>query len=57
VKVKGIILKLSQGASIEEAAMYGVASGSAATLNFGTDLCKLEDVERLYEYISSKHSF
>lgn len=55
--VAGIILKLSQGASIEEATMYGVASGSAATLNSGTDLCKVDDVERLYEYIVSKHSF
>ena len=53
--VGGILYKLSQGKSIEEAAMYGVASGTGATLNNGTELCKKEDVERLFDYIVSKH--
>lgn len=54
--VAGIVLKLSQGKSIEEAVMYGVACGSGATLNEGTGLCKKEDVDRLFSYITSKHS-
>lgn len=54
--VAGLVHFLSQGKSIEKAAMYGVASGTAATLNEGTELCKKEDVERLYAYIRSKHT-
>lgn len=54
--VAGLVLKLSQGESIEVAAMYAVASGTAATLNEGTELCKKEDVERLFNYIKSKHN-
>ncbi len=53
--VAGLIHLLCQGKSIEKAAMYGVASGTAATMNEGTELCKKEDVERLYAYIKSKH--
>ncbi len=54
--VAGLIFSLSEGKNIEEAAMYGVASGTAATLNSGTELCKKEDVDRLFSYIQSKHT-
>ncbi|TAJ49077.1 MAG: 1-phosphofructokinase family hexose kinase, partial [Chitinophagaceae bacterium] len=27
---------------------YGVAAGTAATMNYGTELCKKEDTERLF---------
>jgi 6-phosphofructokinase 2 len=30
---------------------YGVACGTAATLNPGTELCKKEDADRLYALI------
>lgn len=53
--VAGIVLKLSQNKSIEEAVMYGVACGTGATLNEGTGLCKKDDVERLFSYIKNKH--
>ncbi|MBD0366807.1 MAG: 1-phosphofructokinase family hexose kinase [Flavisolibacter sp.] len=49
--VAGIVLKLSQGWHIKEAAQYGVASGTAATMNPGTELCRLNDVEKLYKVI------
>ncbi len=49
--VAGIIMGLSKGFSILESAKYGVASGTAATINPGTELCRLEDVERLYPLI------
>jgi 6-phosphofructokinase 2 len=49
--VAGIITGLCNGKSILEAAKYGVACGTAATINPGTELCRLEDVERLYPLI------
>lgn len=47
----GIIFYLSKGRGIVEAAQYGVACGTAATLNAGTELCKKEDADKLYEMI------
>lgn len=49
--VAGIVLALSNGKSCLEAVQYGVACGTAATMNAGTELCKLQDVEMLYHKI------
>jgi 6-phosphofructokinase 2 len=45
--VAGIVLSLARGLSYAEALKYGVACGTAATMNEGTGLCRLEDVEQL----------
>ncbi|MEX0619603.1 MAG: 1-phosphofructokinase family hexose kinase [Pseudohongiellaceae bacterium] len=50
--VAGIVLALSQGKSIEDAARLGVAAGTAAVMTEGTELCRREDVEQLYREIS-----
>jgi 6-phosphofructokinase 2 len=42
---------LSKGWSLEDSLKYGVACGTAATMNPGTELCKLEDVENLYKWL------
>jgi 6-phosphofructokinase 2 len=52
--VAGMVLKLSIGKQLFEAAQYGVACGTAATLNIGTALCKIEDAERIFKIISQK---
>lgn len=49
--VAGIVLTLSRGKSLLEALRYGVAAGTAATMNSGTELCKLSDVNNLYKWI------
>ncbi|MFW5843928.1 MAG: 1-phosphofructokinase family hexose kinase [Spirochaetota bacterium] len=43
-----MVLRLAAGASIVDAARYGIAAGSAAVITEGTELCREEDVERLY---------
>ncbi|MCX2452392.1 1-phosphofructokinase family hexose kinase [Pedobacter sp. PLR] len=48
----GIILSLSNNRSLIESAQYGVACGTAATMNQGTELCHLNDVTNLYQIIS-----
>jgi 6-phosphofructokinase 2 len=50
--VAGIVYYLSIGKNILDAAKYGVACGTAATMNLGTELCKKEDVEKLYNEIN-----
>ena len=49
--VAGIVFYLSQGKSLPEAVQYGVACGTAATMNPGTELCRKEDADRLYALI------
>jgi 6-phosphofructokinase 2 len=49
--VAGMVLSLSKGWNVADAMKYGIASGTAATMNPGTELCKLEDVEVLYKWI------
>ena len=47
--VGGIVTALARGESIEGAVCYGVAAGAAAVMTPGTELCRKEDVEMLYE--------
>ncbi len=47
----GIIFYLFNGKSLREAARYGVACGTAATLNAGTQLCHKEDADKIYAAI------
>ena len=42
-----MVWSLANDASLEMALRYGVAGGSAALLNPGTELCRAEDVRRL----------
>jgi 6-phosphofructokinase 2 len=51
--VAGIVLKLSQGWQVEKAVKYGVACGTAATMNHGTELCNRLDVDRLFPEITT----
>lgn len=46
--VAGMILALSRGQSLVDAAYFGVAAGTAAVMTPGTELCRREDTERLY---------
>lgn len=47
--VAGTVLALQRGESLLDAARFGVACGSAAVMTEGTQLCRREDAERLYE--------
>ena len=45
--VAGFVLAISQGRSSADALRYGIACGTAATMNEGTGLCRKEDVEKI----------
>ena len=46
--VAGMTAALARGKNVEDAFMLGMAAGAAAVLTPGTQLCRREDVERLY---------
>ena len=52
--VGGIVWALSQNKSLKEVIRWGVACGSAATMNEGTQLFKFEDANRLFEWLKNK---
>ncbi|WP_413999588.1 1-phosphofructokinase family hexose kinase [Flavobacterium sp. W1B] len=52
--VGGMVWALSQNKSLKEVIRWGVACGSAATMNEGTQLFKLEDAQRLFEWLKDK---
>jgi len=49
--VGGMTLGLSRGLPTEEAFRWGIASGTAALLSAGTDLCRRADAERLFHQV------
>ncbi|WP_165460966.1 6-phosphofructokinase II [Atlantibacter sp.] len=51
--VGAMTLKLAQNATLLDMVRYGVAAGSAATLNQGTRLCSHENTEKIYQYLQS----
>lgn len=47
--VAGLTLALARGHAVKEAVRYGVAAGAAAVMTPGTELCRKDDVDRLYD--------
>lgn len=52
--VAGIVLSLARGRPTRDAVLFGLAAGAAAVMTPGTELCRREDVERLYGLLRSK---
>jgi 6-phosphofructokinase 2 len=47
--VAGLVYALHRGLSIRDAVRFGTAAGAAAVMTPGSELCKQQDVQRLYE--------
>jgi 6-phosphofructokinase 2 len=47
--VAGIVLGLARGMELMDAIRFGVAAASSAVMTEGTELCRREDTERIYE--------
>ncbi|CAN5321874.1 6-phosphofructokinase II [soil metagenome] len=54
--VAGIVLSLAKNKSLVEAVQYGVACGSAATMNSGTALCRKEDADHLFSILQKQEA-
>jgi 6-phosphofructokinase 2 len=52
----GITLSLSREMAPRDAVLFGIASGAAAVMTPGSELCRREDAERLYEKLRSEES-
>ncbi|MDQ7785381.1 MAG: 1-phosphofructokinase family hexose kinase [Desulfomonilaceae bacterium] len=51
--VAGIVLSLARGKPLRESILFGVAAGAAAVMTPGTELCRREDAERLFQNMVS----
>ncbi|UEC43979.1 MAG: Putative ATP-dependent 6-phosphofructokinase isozyme 2 [Methanothrix sp.] len=54
--VAGITLSLARGMAPQDAVLFGIASGAAAVMTPGSELCRREDAERLYEKLRADQS-
>jgi len=52
--VAGVVLSLARGNPLRESILFGVAAGTAAVMTAGTELCRKDDAERLYEDMISE---
>lgn len=52
----GIVLGLMSGWSQEESVLYGIAAGSAAVMTPGSQLCRKEDTEKLFQKIKEEQA-
>ena len=52
--VGGMVWALSQNKTLKEVIRWGVACGSAATMNEGPQLFKKEDAQRLFDWLKDK---
>jgi 6-phosphofructokinase 2 len=50
--VAGLVFSLYKGRNLKQTLQYGVACGTAATMNSGTELCRKEDVEKLFNLLN-----
>lgn len=49
--VAGMVLSLIKGCDLDEMVRYGVAAGTAATMTPGSELCRKEDTEEIYQWL------
>lgn len=54
--VAGMVTALVKKWDWMDVLQYGIAAGTATTMNPGTELCKKEDVERLYQLLRSQRN-
>ncbi|MBB6054521.1 6-phosphofructokinase II [Tolumonas osonensis] len=52
--VGAMVLKLAEDAPLADMVRFGVAAGTAATMNLGTKLCSKKDTEKLYQYLQQQ---
>jgi 6-phosphofructokinase 2 len=52
--VAGFVLGLARGLALSDAGRFAVACGAAAVMTQGTDLCRREDAELLYEEMTRR---
>ena len=51
--VAGIALSLARDKTVRESVQFGIAAGAAAVMTPGSELCRREDTERLYQSMVS----
>ena len=52
--VGAMTLRLAENAGLEDMVRFGVAAGSAATINQGTRLCSQANTQKIYDYLCGR---
>jgi 6-phosphofructokinase 2 len=52
--VAGVVFSMARNWALHDSLRYGIACGTAATMNTGTGLCRKEDVEELFKWLKTK---
>jgi 6-phosphofructokinase 2 len=52
--VAGMVYTLAQGWPLADVLKYGVASGTATTMSPGSELCKKEDIEKIFSWLQEQ---
>jgi len=55
--VAGMVWALSNNMQLTDVLNYGVACGTAATMNSGAELCLKTDVESIFEWLQKQSGF
>jgi 6-phosphofructokinase 2 len=53
--VAGIVLGLTRKMDLKEAVMFGISSGTSAVMTPGTDLCRRDDTERIFNHMKEEN--
>lgn len=53
--VAGMVLSLTRGEDLVTALKWGVATGTAATLTSGSELCRKADADRIFRWLHDQH--
>jgi len=54
--VAGILLALTRGEDLRGAVQFGMAAGASAVMTEGTELCRRDDTERLFERLKAQEN-
>ncbi|WP_242919377.1 1-phosphofructokinase family hexose kinase [Pontibacter liquoris] len=52
--VAGMVLSLIKGCSMDDVVRYGVAAGTAATMTSGSELCRKDDTENIFQWLQAR---
>jgi len=53
--VAGILTGFVKNKSVRESVCYGISAGTAAAMTPGSELCKKEDTERIYDWLKTRY--
>lgn len=54
--VAGILTGFARNKSVRDSVCYGISAGTAAAMTPGSELCKKEDTEKIYDWLKTRYN-